>query len=192
MQVADLRLLLRLPAPELEPDVGCNLTMATVLLGLISGFSVWFFETDDAAAIRAEEDERGHPLSRRRFLAFVTTYWPGIEPEGDPATTAKRLYEVRNSLAHDLGAHNDPKQEQPRIVHLAKQAYSLDNIVTGLELNKVHPLKVPVIEDRDGAITIHLAGLYWAVLWMLKRAIEDKADSIEARMADLAFPELDA
>lgn len=191
MQVADLRLLMRLPAPELEPDVGCNLTLAAMLLNLISGFSVWFFETDEATTIRADEERNGRPLSKRRFLGFVTTYWPRIGPEFDPAQAAERLYEVRNSLVHDLGARDDPQQEETRVIPLAKAPYSLDEIVTGFERNLVHPLKVPVIEETEGACIVHLAGLYWAVFWMLQAAIRDKADEIDARISELEFPEFE-
>jgi len=158
--LSDLRLLLRLPVPELEPNVGCNLTTAAMLLNLVSGFSVWFFEADEGAVIRADEARDGHPYSKRRFLGFVTTYWPQVEPEGDPLTSAERLYEIRNSLVHDLGAHDDPEREQPKTVKLAKAPHTLDEIVTSFERNMVHPLNVPVIEEMDNEYTIHLAGLY--------------------------------
>jgi hypothetical protein len=190
MQVADLRLLMRLPVPELEPDVGCNLTLAAMLLNLISGFSVWFFETDEAATIRADE-RTGRPHSKKRFLGFVTTYWPEIGPESNSAQAAERLYEVRNSLIHDLGARNEPEQDEARVVRLAKAPYSLDDIVTGFERNLAYPLTVPVIEEADGALTVHLAGLYWAIFWMLRTAISDEADSIEARISALEFPEFE-
>ena len=43
MQIADIRLLFRLPANDLDPHVGCNLTAAAMMLNMISGFSRWFF-----------------------------------------------------------------------------------------------------------------------------------------------------
>jgi hypothetical protein len=46
MQIEDLRLLLRLPVPDLEPDVGCDLATAALILNMVSGFSVWLYETE--------------------------------------------------------------------------------------------------------------------------------------------------
>jgi hypothetical protein len=40
MQFADLRVLLRLPDPNLAPNIGCNFTAAAMMTNLISGFSI--------------------------------------------------------------------------------------------------------------------------------------------------------
>src|SRR5436190_16375550 len=71
MQFADLRVLFRLPVEELDPNVGCNLTTAAMMLNVVSGCSVWFFHTEKAQSIRAEEQRRRIRLSRRRFVGFV-------------------------------------------------------------------------------------------------------------------------
>jgi hypothetical protein len=121
MQIADLRVLLRLPVPEVDPHVGCNLTTAAMMMNLISGFSVWLFQTGDARQIEEREAETGRPHSGWRFKSFIQTYWPTLPPEsGSTELVAERLYEVRNSLAHDLGVHDNPRHDKPRTVHLAK------------------------------------------------------------------------
>jgi hypothetical protein len=78
-------------------------------LNLISGFSVWFFQTDEVAEIeRSEAAKGGRRESAWRFKSFVKAYWPQLDPEPASAEgTAQRLYEVRNSLAHDLGVHDN-------------------------------------------------------------------------------------
>ncbi len=60
MQIADLRLLFRLPVEELDPHVGCNLTTAAMMLNVISGFSVWFFQTDARARRKRAESFGRH------------------------------------------------------------------------------------------------------------------------------------
>lgn len=76
---------------------------------LISGFSVWFFQTEEVAEIeRSEAAKGGRRESAWRFKSFVKAYWPQLDPEPASAEgTAQRLYEVRNSLAHDLGVHDN-------------------------------------------------------------------------------------
>lgn len=191
MQIADLRLLFRLPVEELDPGVGCNFTVAAMMLNLISGFSVWFFHTDDAARIRAEEERRGLRLSGQRFKGFVREYWPRIEPEPAPEEVARRLYDVRNSLAHSLGVNEDPCDNNPSNVSLAKPVgLSLDDVVMRLERNLLHPLSVPIVEGNEREYTLHLAGLYWALHHMLKTALRDRPGEIERAVAAVTFPEI--
>src|SRR3989442_329924 len=90
MQIADLRLLFRLPIPELDPHVGCNLTTAAMMLNVISGFSVWFFETDEAAEIRSLELAAGNRRSKRRFIAFVQAYWSQLLARASPGLGSAR------------------------------------------------------------------------------------------------------
>jgi hypothetical protein len=191
MQIADLRLLFRLPVPELDPDVGCNLTIAAAMLNIISGLSVWFFHTDEAAAIKALESGDGRRRSRQRFVSFVEEYWPRIPPEPSPDVVAARLYEVRNSLAHDLGAYEDLNQEHARVINLAKHPMSLVDIVEALERNLIHPLTVPVVEEQGMTYTIHLSGVYWALHRMLRAALADHPKEIEAAIAAIEFPEIE-
>lgn len=191
MQFADLRVLFQLPAEDLDPHVGCNLTTAAILLNLISGCSRWFFQTSEAAEITAEEQRTSSLLSRRRFIGFITEYWPKIGPEPSPDLVAGRLYDVRNSLAHDLGVAENPDRNEPMSVGLAKSRWVLDDIVMGLERNEVHPLKVPVIEERPGGYIVHLSGLYWALIKMLRAAVRDHPAEIENAIAAIMVPEIE-
>jgi hypothetical protein len=191
MQVADLRVLFQLPVDELDPSVGCNLTTAAMMLNVISGFSRWFFHTDEGAQIAAEEEGR-RPLSRRRFLGFVEAYWPHIAPEPSSDEVARRLYSVRNSLAHDLGVGEVPEGEQLEDVRLAKRAFSLADVVDVERTSRDHhPLTKPVIEEREGMYVVHLIGVYWALHRMLADALRDHPDEIESTVAALAIPEIE-
>jgi hypothetical protein len=193
MQFEDLRLLFRLPVEELGANVGCNFTAAAMMLNVVSGFSVWLYQTDDAAEIRTLEEKDRRRRSRRRFLGFVTEYWPRIAPEpDDQEVVARRLYEVRNSLAHDLGVGEDAENEYPSRVNLAKhRAFSLDDVVTRLERNLAHPLAVPVLEGDDAQYTVHLAGLYWALHRMLNAALDDRPQEIETATSAAALPDIE-
>lgn len=191
MQIADLRVLFQLPVVALDPHVGCNLTAAAVMLNVISGCSRWFFQTDEAVAISADEQQRGFPLSARRFRGFVRQYWPQLGPEPPPDTVADRLYDVRNSLAHDLGVAENPDQEAHFTVGLAKSRWTLDNIVMHLERNELHPLTVPVIEEREDAHIVHLSGLYWATLRMMREALRDRPQEIESAISRVIVPEVE-
>jgi hypothetical protein len=188
MQIADLRMLFRLPVEALDPNVGCNLTTAATLMNVISGFSRWFFHTEEAAEIARKEEERSRPLSACRFKGFVKTYWPKIEPEPSSEVVAHRLYEVRNSLVHDLGVREDPKQEHPRHILLRKACLSLDDIVVGLERNELHPISTgPVIQEQETGYAVHLAGVYWALHRMFRCAVQDRPKEIDQAIRALIF-----
>jgi hypothetical protein len=190
MQVADLRLLFRLPEPALEPNVGLNFTTAAMLLNLISGMSVWFFQAPQARRIQRIEKQKKRPESGRRFKAFVRAYWPRVPPEPQSArTVAERLYEIRNSLAHDLGVEDDPTRARNRHFRLAKPdpALSLSDIVD-LERSVLHPLQTRVIERRGSTYTVRLAGLYWAAHRMMRGALNDRPAAIERAMAAVTLP----
>jgi hypothetical protein len=188
MQIADLRVLFRLPVEELDPRVGCNFTAAAMMLNLTSGFSRWFFHTEEAAEIAAEESRDGNPRSARRFRGFVEAYWPQLPPEPPSAEVAERLYAVRNSLSHDLGVGEVPAGEEPEDIRLAKRALTLDDIVFVERSSGRHPLTKPVIEERAGVYVVHLIGLYWALHQMLRTALLNKPDQIEEQMRGLAIP----
>lgn len=189
MQFADLRLLLRLPVPELEPHVGCNLTAASMMLNVISGFSVWLYHTEKAGEIRDEEIRARKRLSGKRFKGFVEEYWPPDAPGPSAADVAERLYEVRNSLAHDLGVGDDPGQDKARKIRLAKRPLSLDDVV-GLERAVGYPFTVSAIEVEATTHTVYLVIVYWALYKMLRRALADKAAEIEAAIVSVFVPEI--
>jgi hypothetical protein len=191
MQVADLRVLLQLPIPALDPNAAGNLTTTAALLNLISGFSVWLYQTQESLAIRALEERTGGRQSRRRFMGFVTNYWPRVPPEPEPAQVAERLYQTRNSLVHDLGATDDPSRTEPRSITIGKVAgLTLDDVVTRFERNLAHPLTVPVIQERGETFALSVDGLYWAAHWMLRETIRDQAAAINRAIADQSFADI--
>jgi hypothetical protein len=66
---------------------------------------------------------------------------------------------------------------------------SLDEVVMDFERNELHPLNVPIIEDRGDTSIVHLSGLYWALLRMLRNALSDRPAEIERAITALSFPE---
>jgi hypothetical protein len=187
---------MRLPVAALDEHVGCNLTTAAMTFNLISGFSLWLFETEEAVRIQEEEIKEKKRLRGRRFKAFIETYWPSISPEPDISDTAERkkiaeqLYSVRNSLAHDLGVDDTEKRRQARSVSLAKHALTLQEIIDCCERNTVHPLVVRIVEEGDTTSVVRLTGLYWALHRMLESAIDDHAPEIEKKVAAIDWPEI--
>jgi hypothetical protein len=119
----------------------------------------------------------------------VEEYWPRIDPEPSGVIVAPTLYGIRNSLVHDLGAHDDADQAVPRVISLAKHALDLEEIVTRLEHNLTHPLTVPVVERHADADTVHVSALYWALHRILQSVTERHADAIDAAIAMRMFPE---
>jgi hypothetical protein len=107
MQFSDLRALLRLPSDRIAPRVRCNLTAGAMIFNQISGFSIWFFHNRQAQRIIGRErmEKRKMPIAGARFEAFVRAcaYYPHAVGEPPPRSIAKRLYDARNLLSHNLG-----------------------------------------------------------------------------------------
>jgi hypothetical protein len=184
MQFADLRVLLRLPQPELAPHVGCNFTATAMIVNQISGFSVWFFHNRYAQQLEREERKRRTILSRKRFLGFVRAYYPRVIGEPSVQTVATRLYETRNLLSHNLGVSDLDRRRRRHEIALVKPdpAVSAEDIVD-LELEPVFPgVGVPI--QRNGvAIVIRVPGLYWALGRMLRAAVLDQPERCEEAAA---------
>ncbi len=179
MQFADLRALLRLPQAEIAPHVGCNFTATAMIVNQVSGFSIWFFHNRYARQLEREERQR-IILSRRRFLGFIRAYYPRAIGEPRVQTIAKRLYEARNLLSHNLGISDLDQKRRRQEIGLVKPdpALSAEDIIE-LELESAFPgVGVPV--RRSGmAITINVPGLYWALGRMLRAAVVDQPQRCE-------------
>jgi len=104
MQITDLRILFRLPSPDLDRDVGCSLTAAAMMLNLIGGFSRWFFQTEEAADISRREAEEVFPLSGERFKSLVSAYWPLIPPEPPQPRRSDSVYTRFPTPSHTTSA----------------------------------------------------------------------------------------
>ncbi len=182
MQFADLRALLRLPHDEVAPNIGCNVTAAAMILNQISGFSIWFFHTPYAQTFIKPEKKRKMPLAGRRFRGFVRAYYPRSLGEPTLTTVARRLYEVRNLLSHNLGVTDLDKSSRRRGIGLMKPdpALTPEDIVD-LELQANFPLAGVPLRLEGATTRIYLPGLYWALGRMLRAALADQPTRCEQR-----------
>jgi hypothetical protein len=172
MQFADLRVLLRLPQNDIAPHVGCNFTAAAAIANQISGFSIWLFHTRYAQQLRRCEKKRRDPLSGKRFHGFVRAYYPRLSGEPTHDTIAKKLYQARNLLSHNLGISDVGRKPRRQEILIGKPdpPMSAEDIVD-LELEAQYPgTGVPV--RREGTrIRLSVPGLYWALGRMLRAAV---------------------
>jgi hypothetical protein len=177
MQFADIRVLLRLPQPAIAPHVGANFTATAMILGQISGFSVWFFHNRSAKLIEAEERRRKvtMPLSGLRFTAFVRSYYPRAVGEPTPRTIGNVLYDTRNVLTHNLGVGEVRRLKGRRNVDIVKPdpALSEEDVVELENYASFSGARVPV-QRRGQQVSLYVPGLYWALCRMLRAALLDQ------------------
>lgn len=184
MQFADMRALLLLPRDDVYPGVGANFTMASMLFGQISGFSIWFYNNRHAMKI-AKREPSDRPHSRKRFLGFVRAYYPRSSLEPTLPTIATRLYAVRNVLSHNLGIEN-LAPGRPAVVNLRKPDPPLapDEIVQ-LEIHRSYPFEGAPVRRTGSVLTVDLPGVYWAVGRMLRASLLDEPARCEERARQL-------
>ena len=198
MQFQDLRVLLRLPDPQLAPNVGCNFTAAAMLTNLISGFSVWFFHTPYAVGkLEPKEKQSKQGLSKRRFLGFVRAYFPRQLQEPTTQTIAKHLYAGRNVLAHNLGIDDSTwrtrakKNSRRQVITFSKPPVGLtEDVIVELEKYASPPLAGQAITRNGLETQINIPLLYWATGQMLRRALKDQPTRCDRMARELlaAFP----
>jgi hypothetical protein len=186
MQFADIRVLLRLPEPTIDPHVGANFTAATAILGQISGLSIWLFHNAAAKRIRTREvkEKRKMPLSGLRFKSFVRSYYPRVAGEPTVLTIANHLYDTRNVLSHSLGIGEVVKMKGRRNVDIVKPDPALsEQDVVDLEKFPLFPLVGVPVERRGSRTLLYVPGLYWALGRMLRAALQDQPGRCEAAVA---------
>lgn len=197
MQFADLRILLRLPDPNLAPNVGCNFTAAAMMTNRISGFSIWFFHNRYARSLEPEEKKKGQAYSARRFKGFVRAYYPRQMHEPTAVTVANHLYDARNVLSHNLGIDDatwrtrERKRSRRPSVSLVKPDPGLsDADVVELETYGTPPFAGHTVTRKGLKTQIYIPGLYWALGQMLRAALADQPQRCEQVAGQLlrAFP----
>jgi hypothetical protein len=180
MQFSDIRVLLRLPQSNIAPHVGCNFTAAAAIANQISGFSIWLFHTRYAQRLRRQETTRRDPLAGKRFHGFVRAYYPRVDGEPALGTVAKKLYQARNLLSHNLGISDlDRKPRRQEILIVKPDPPMSAEDIIDLELEAQFPgVGVPV--RREGTtIRLSVPGLYWTLGRMLRAAVVDQPTRCE-------------
>jgi hypothetical protein len=188
MQFSDLRALLRLPSDRIAPRVGCNLTTGAMIFNQISGFSIWFFHNRQAQRIigRERKEKRKMPIAGARFEAFVRAYYPHAVGEPPLRSIAKRLYDARNLLSHNLGVGELKMGSRRREIAFAKPDPSLKPAdIVDLELQAFFPAQGAPVRGAGLQTTFNIPGLYWALGRMLRAALGDHPGRCERQAEQL-------
>lgn len=181
--LTDVHAMLQLPASETLPHIGCNLSIAQVLLASISGVSAVLYSTTGS--------------SRAVFEGFMLDCYPwDAEPARDNVLTgvdaARILYqEYRNPLTHasgtpvfsvDRGMRRQYKA-QPRRVQINRVALESDKRpgrglteqrINELESERVRPPWLPVtLRLEHGNTTLTVEALYWGLRVAVHRLCSD-------------------
>jgi hypothetical protein len=188
MQFSDLRALLRLPSDRIAPGVGCNLTAGAMIFNQISGFSIWFFHNPQAQRIigRERKEKRKVPIAGARFEAFVRAYYPRAVGEPPVRSVAKRLYDARNLLSHNLGVGALKAGSRRREITFAKPDPPLKpEDIVDLELQAFFPAQGDAVRSIGLQTILNIPGLYWALGRMLRTALADQPDRCEQQAEQL-------
>lgn len=179
-QIIDLRTLLCLPQPGLESN--CSFTAAGVLLNLIAGISVCFFDASIQALHR--RGDRG-----TRFKEVLRKFYPWHEEPLAKEECVQALYNAaRNPLIHSLGLDDPPTASPGRQVVFLKKRPLTEAEVQELEDASSRPLWVSstIVHHLPLAygsieVAISVPALYWGVHRLLQALF---ADATQAKAAN--------
>ncbi len=186
MQFEDLRTMLLLPRGKFLG--GCNYATAALLLNVIAGSSVVFYEASEQAL--AKTGDRG-----KRFKEVIKKYYPWDGEDISQGEFAHVLYELaRNPLVHALGLDERPGATPFRTVALLKWPLTRSRVLK-LEESEDRPKWTRAAISKDSLIesgseyTLSIPSLYWGVHQMLRRLFADpnqvrKADALAAKFKD--------
>ena len=179
MQFVDLRSLLELP--RAEGDGGCNFAVASVLLNIIAGSSVCFYDAKPGGLT-----DRGD--RSRRFNGILNDFYPWVGESVSKSVGVSVLYQsARNPLTHSLGIDVPDAMAKPRQVSLKKWALTKDQ-VKELEDSASRPSwagstipEVKRLQSGGGEVVVSIPALYWGVHQMLHALF---ADAVQAKNAE--------
>jgi len=167
MQFDDVRVMMRLPLPEVGLRAGLNFSAAVMLCNLISGISVVLY-TPPSSKLRSGE----------KFKTLLENYYPWEIGE-NKKDKAKIIYDlIRNPLAHSLGVLK--KGVMP--ISIEKSPLG-ENQLENIEYSEMRPTWVPLAitylsVERKNLLSV--SGLYWGVFQLLKRIARDEKQMQEA------------
>jgi hypothetical protein len=161
MQIEDIRVLFRLPTSRLP--AGGNFTVATLLLNLIAGASVCFYNA-------SHKTMKNHPPSSQHFKGILQNYYPWSSEPISATQGADLLWKYsRNPLAHALGLDKESAPE----IYIAKSRIGPIKIAA-LEDDPVRPAWAsPALSPSGNHYVLDVAGLYWGTHRMLHAVFAD-------------------
>jgi hypothetical protein len=162
----DVHVMLRLPIAELGPGVGCNFTIAHVLLAVTAGVSATFYT-------RGLGDGKA-------FRGVLSKFYPWeLEPEGESVETRADVLwsEFRNPFAHSLGlamerTGHKQREFQPRRYQLKigrDKASMREEAIEAIERSSARPALNPTLVLQPHKKVLWVEPFYWGVREMLLR-----------------------
>ena len=167
MQFADLRVMLQLPWGEF--NAGCNFAAATVMLNLLSGFSVCLFEASKEAL---EHTARRGP----RFKSCLQQYYPWNGEECSSEQASQWLYQIfRNPLVHSLGVLYPLRTQWSGIKKWPLSLADILEMESGPQRPDWLPLTFEISRSPSGETHIVLScpSLYWGTWRVLEKLCKD-------------------
>ena len=168
--IADVHAMLRLPLPEQHIAEACNFTIASTLLGFISGTSVVLYDPrqrNQPGPLFKEAVENAYP--------WDTEPATGVQ---NGAAAARMLYHsFRNPLVHNLGHHNQPVRRISRFRGPGMSEHELEIIERATTrppdwvLHNASTLR----RHPSGGIELSIEPFYWGVREMVRRLTTDSA-----------------
>jgi hypothetical protein len=172
MQLSDIHTILK---------SGCNLSVTALLLNMISGISVCFFNVPADAPMQVfSSRDRG-----KRFTDLLDQFYPWLGDDALPkADCVSLLYrEVRNPLTHGLAL--DDLELSTHKIELATTRMDESQIIE-LENSRNRPTWLPPTIVRNPTplnpfkIALFIPTLYWSVHRMLRNLFADAAQVMGA------------
>ncbi len=167
MFFVDLRCMLKSPYPGC--NAGYNLTIASMLLNIIAGFSRRLYRPPESMD------------DNQRFKSMLVDFFHWENPYIKPEDGANLLYRsLRNPLTHELGIKGEEK------VIVSKSGRSSDEEIEELENNEAKPswiqppLKRVNLYEQYFEWHVSVTSLYWATHRLLHNLLRDDKHVLKA------------
>lgn len=180
MQINDIRTMFQLPKPEVGLDAGCNFAITAILLNVVSGSSVLFYDVDPVDPIKVfKSGNRG-----KRFREVLDRYypWPGDDDLPKQQCIALLYDQTRNLLTHSLGL-DTPVIKQIVLSKEALNSAQINELEDSLSRPPWAFKTIVKLKSAPGydKLAISIPALYWGVHRMLHNIF---SDSSQARVAE--------
>ena len=171
MQFSDLRTLLKLPRKWADLDAGQNFATSAVLLNVVSGASVCFYNANISNLTT-------HGDRATRFTGILRGFYPwGGDVRPTPQCISLLWEEARNPLAHSFGLTTpttpDLKLAKSHLPH--RRIMELEDSIT-----RPSWCEPTIFTTSLGKTGLSVPTLYWGVHRMLHKLFRDSAQVANA------------